>query len=154
MLDKLVFKEVDECSLVTAPRLSARGYVWPASFYELSLSQVISPIMFCNLTGAVMPRLQVFALRLVHMGQVVGIGAQDVGGTEDMRRVVVEAQVVVDDAVIDVICLEKVFQRPRSLLRPLFDIVDVCLGDLDAASEESKGGELRQLELQHGDGIR
>ena len=42
-----------------------------------------------------------------------------------------ESQVVVDDAVANMVRFEEVFECARSLLRVLFDVVDLYGGDLD-----------------------
>ena len=66
-----------------------------------------------------------------------------------MWSVIVEAQLVVDDAVIDVIRFEEVLQCPRSLLRLLFDLVDLRLRKSDGGAD-AEG--LQKLE--HGDELQ
>lgn len=51
-----------------------------------------------------------------------------------MRQMVVESQVVVNDAVVDVVCFQEVFERPRPLLGLSFDLVVLDLGQTNAAS--------------------
>lgn len=46
-----------------------------------------------------------------------------------------EAQLVVDDAVVDVVGLDQVLERSCSLLRPFFDVVHVARGQVDATGE-------------------
>lgn len=66
---------------------------------------------------------------------------------------VVEAQLVVDDAVVDVVGLEQVLERARALLWLLFDIVNVRLWQLDAAVEEATPRRQRRgSEVEHGGG--
>lgn len=61
-----------------------------------------------------------------------------------------EAEVVVDDAMVDVVGLDQVLQCSRSLLRSFFDIVHVALGELDAGGEgRSPRRERRELDGQH-----
>ena len=64
---------------------------------------------------------------------------------------VVKPQVVVYHAMIDMIRLQQVFQRPRPLLRSFFDIVDSGFGELDGgAGGQGPGGEVGEAELKHG----
>jgi hypothetical protein len=66
--------------------------------------------------------------------------------------VVVKSQVVVDYAVIDVVCLQQMLQRPRPLLRLGFDLVSLYFGQLDAAGAVGPAGEVgqgRPPDLQH-----
>ena len=58
MLDQLVLEEVDIGSLV------------------LSLAQIVTPVVLRYLTGAVAPRLQMSALRIVDMAQLVTVGSE------------------------------------------------------------------------------
>ena len=58
MLDQLVLEEVDVGTLV------------------LSLAQVVTPVVLRYLTGAVAPRLQMSALRIVDMAQLVTVGSE------------------------------------------------------------------------------
>lgn len=59
--------------------------------------------MLCYLTRAVVPRFEVFAFGLVYFAQLIAIGPEDVGRGEDMRDVIMETEVVVDDGMGDVI---------------------------------------------------
>lgn len=63
---------------------------------------------------------------------------------------IVKPQVVVNDAMIDMVRLEQMLQCPRSLLGSLFDIVDFGFGDVYAALEEvAERRKLRESELEH-----
>ena len=116
----------------------------------LSLSQEIPPIMLRNLTWTIPPRLQVPTLFLIDICQLIRFRAENVCRSENMRRMIVKPQVVVNDAMVDMVRLEQMLQRPRSLLGSLFDIMDFGLGDVDAALEEiAERGELRESELEH-----
>jgi hypothetical protein len=56
-----------------------------------------------NLTRAVFPRLKVFTLCLRDVVELIRFRTKDVRRAQDVRQVVVESQVIVDDAVVDVI---------------------------------------------------
>ena len=59
--------------------------------------------MLCYLTRAVVPGFEVFAFGLVDFAQLIAIGPEDVRRGENMRDVVMETEVVVDDGMGDVI---------------------------------------------------
>lgn len=64
-----------------------------------------------------------------------------------------ESQVVVDDAVVNVVCFQEVLQRPRPLLRLGLDFMCFDLGQLDAAGAAGPAGEIgegRPSDLEHG----
>lgn len=69
-----------------------------------------------------------------------------------MGQVVVESQVVVYDAVVDVIRFEQVLQRPRLLLRLGLDLMRLDFRQLDAAGATGPAAEVGQgweFELEH-----
>ena len=69
-----------------------------------------------------------------------------------MRQVIVKSQVIVDDAVIDVVRFKQMLQRPRPLLRLSFDLVSLYFGQLDATGAVGPAGEVgqgRPPDLQH-----
>ena len=71
--------------------------------------------MLCYLTRAVVPGFEVFAFGLVDFAQLIAIGTEDVRRGEDMRDVVMETEVVVDDGMGDVIVPATItFQLTRS----------------------------------------
>lgn len=105
-----------------------------------------------NLTRTVCPRLQVLALGLRDMIELIGIRAEDVRRAQDVRQVVVESQVIVDDAVVNVIGFQEVLQRPRPLLGLGLDFMCFDFGQLDAAGAvgpASEVGQGRPPDLQH-----
>ena len=55
---------------------------------------------------------------------MVSIGAEYVRGAEDVWGVVVEAEVVEEDAVVGVIRFEEVFECSCALLGSFFDVVE------------------------------
>lgn len=61
-----------------------------------------------------------------------------------------KAEFIIDDAVIDVVRFEDVFQTSRSLLRVLFNVVDFDGWDLDGWCAREGGEELRELEASQG----
>ena len=81
-----------------------------------------------NLARTIRPRLKVLALRLRDVVKLISVCAEDVRRAQNVRQVVVESQIVVDDAVVDVVCFQQVFQRPRPLLRVGLDLVCFDLG--------------------------
>jgi hypothetical protein len=106
-----------------------------------------------NLTRAVLPRLEVFTLCLRDVVELIRFRAKDVRRAQNVRQVVVEPQVIVYDAVVDVVCFKKMFQRPRSLLRLRFDLVCFDFGQLDAAGAARPVAEVwqrRPSNLEHG----
>jgi hypothetical protein len=54
----------------------------------------------------------------------------------------VKSQVIVDDAVIDVVRFEQMLQCSRPLLRLGFDLVGLDFGQLDAAGAVGPAGEV------------
>lgn len=70
------------------------------------------------------------------MRELIVVGTEDIRRTQDMRGVIVKSQVVVDDAVVDVVGLDQVFECSSSLFRQFFDVVDFWFGDFDAAAAE------------------
>ena len=69
-----------------------------------------------------------------------------------MRQVIVKSQVIVDDAVIDVVRFKQMLQRPRPLLRLSFDLVSLYFGQLDATGAVGPAGQVgqgRPTDLQH-----
>ena len=106
-----------------------------------------------NLARAIRPRLKVLALCLRDMVELISIRAEDVGRAQNMRQVVVKSQVIVDNAVVNVVCFQEVLQRPRPLLRLGLDLMSFDLGQLDAAGAAGPAteiGERRPSDLKHG----
>ena len=106
-----------------------------------------------DLARAIRPRLQVLALRLGDVVELVGIRTEDVRRAQDVWQVVVKSQVIVDDAVVNVVCFQEVLQRPRPLLRLGLDFMGFDLGQLDAAGAAGPAGEIgegRPSDLEHG----
>jgi len=106
-----------------------------------------------NLTRTVCPRLQVLALGLRDMIELIGIRAEDVRRAQDVRQVVVESQVIVDDAVVNVIGFQEVLQRPRPLLGLGLDFMCFDFGQLDAAGAAGPAAEVGEggpSDLEHG----
>ena len=106
-----------------------------------------------NLARAIRPRLKVLALCLRDMVELISIRAEDVGRAQNMRQVVVKSQVIVDNAVVNVVCFQEVLQRPRPLLRLGLDLMSFDLGQLDAAGAAGPAteiGERRPSYLEHG----
>lgn len=85
MAHKLVLEEVYEGALV------------------FSLAEEVSPVVFGDFAWTVLPGLEVLRLGFVDMGELVGIGAKDVGRGQDVRDVVMEAEVIVDDGMGNVV---------------------------------------------------
>lgn len=81
------------------------------------------------------------ALRLVDVVQLIGICTKYVGGTEDVRRVIVETEFVIYDAMVDVVGFEEMFQGSCSSLRLLLDFVDLGFGELDGLGGAEIGEE-------------
>ena len=109
--------------------------------------------MSSNLARAIRPRLKVLALCLRDMVKLISIRAEDVRRAQNVRQVVVESQIIVDDAVVDMVRFQQVFQRPRPLLRLGLDLVCFDLGQLDAAGAAGPAteiGERRPSDLKHG----
>ena len=109
--------------------------------------------MSSNLARAIRPRLKVLALCLRDMVKLISIRAEDVRRAQNVRQVVVESQIIVDDAVVDMVRFQQVFQRPRPLLRLGLDLVCFDLGQLDAAGAAGPAtevGERRPSYLEHG----
>nr|POF12905.1 hypothetical protein CFP56_10055 [Quercus suber] len=111
------------------------------SRHVLGLPQKVPPVVSGDFTGTISPALQMLALGLVDVVELFGLGAEGVRGAEDVRDVVVEAQLVVDDTVVDVVRLEQVLERPRAFLRPFLDIVHFDLGQTYAAGEKTDAGQ-------------
>lgn len=106
--------------------------------------------MLRYLTRTIPPRLQIPTLFLIDVRQLIRFRAENIRRSKNMRCMIVKPQVVVDDAMIDMVRFEQMLQRPRSLLGSLFDIVDFGLGDVYAALEEvAERGELWESELEH-----
>ena len=106
-----------------------------------------------NLARAIRPRLKVLALCLRDMVKLISIRAEDVRRAQNVRQVVVESQIIVDDAVVDMVRFQQVFQRPRPLLWLGLDLVCFDLGQLDAAGAAGPAteiGERRPSDLKHG----
>jgi len=127
--------------------------VVPSCYSILPLAQKISPIMSSNLARAVRPRLKVLALCLRDVVELVGVCAEDVRRAQNMRQVVVESQVIVDDAVVNVVRFQEVLQRPRPFLRLGLDFMCFDLGELDAAGAAGPATEIGERwpsDLEHG----
>lgn len=109
--------------------------------------------MSSNLARAISPRLKVLALCLRNVVELIGIGAEDIRRAQDVRQMVVESQVIVDDAVVNVVRFQEVLQRPRPLLRLGLDFMCFHLGQLDAAGAAGPAGEIGEgwpSDLEHG----
>lgn len=63
-----------------------------------------------------------------------------------VRCMVMKAQVMVDNRVVDMVCLEKVLQRSGSFLGGRFDIVDLNRRQLDSRIMRAIGAEKREFE--------
>jgi hypothetical protein len=98
----------------------------------LLFAQKVPPIILGDFRRGVLPRLELLGLNLVDVVQLLLGGAKEVGRGEDVRGVVVELQVVVDDGVIGVVALDEVLQTPGAAALGCFDIVDVDGWQVDA----------------------
>ncbi len=123
---QLILKEIHKRALVLPP------------------SQEIAPVVPRDLARRVLPRDQpVRRLAVVDPVQVLRVAAEDVGGPQDVRGVVVEAAVVEEDGVVDVVELEQVLEAPRRLVfgcRAGFEVVDGHRGERHGGGWGGGGG--------------
>jgi hypothetical protein len=109
----VVLEKVDICALVPL------------------VAEKVAPVVVDDLGGRVLPRLELLVLFFVDVVQLLLARAQEVGRAQNVRRMVVELEVVVDDGVVDVIGAQEVLERPRAPRRVRLDAVDLDRGDVD-----------------------
>ena len=86
------------------------------------------------------------------MIELVCFCTKDIRRPQNVRQMIVESQVIVDNAVINVVRFQEVLQRPRPLLRLALDLVSFDFGQLDAAGAARPAAEVgqgRPSDLEH-----
>lgn len=117
VVDQLILEKVDPRTLV------------------LPFPQKIAVVVQGNLTGCINPWLVSFmSSTFVDLGQMVGVAAENICRAQDVRRVVVEAEMVVEDRKVGMVELQQVLQSTVSLVGGCFDVVRGGRGNIDAAA--------------------
>lgn len=95
-----------------------------------------------NLSRTILPRLKVLALSFRNVVELLCLCTENIRRPQDVRQMIVKSQVIVDNAVINVVRFQQVLQRPRSLLRLALDLVSFDFGQLDAAGAARPAAEV------------
>lgn len=103
---KLIFIKINKCALVVA------------------VSQEVNPVLINNLGRRRRPWLQCFDMLIVNLVEMIFIGTKKIGRTHILSIVIIQMQLLVDDSVIDVVCLEQVLERTGGAVLVCLDVVD------------------------------
>lgn len=97
----------------------------------LPLPQKLPPILPRHLSRRIPPRLQSPSLLLINGSQVLRRATKQVGRPQNMRRMVIKLQVMVNNGEIGMVCFDEVLQRAGAAIRRRFDVVDGDAGKGD-----------------------